>query len=1217
MVRVNGTCIFKEDNNIVADLAPAPPSARQDQIDNAVQITLADYQNSNYTLDADVRFKDSVVKLLNDFCNENTLRPQDCGVEQNQLFFNEKLVKRLPGYPEDSGNNAIIKFYVDYPSTIFINKTLDKTILASIVFAELAKFEQLISLNVTLDTSVLPETPGTPTANEISNAVQLKILDFSPNQWTIFYDTVFRRSVALALNKYCRMDNYSRSQDCGLTESQSFNNSHIKRLSGSPSQSGGDVLVSFYVDHPSSSDPVLRNVLASMLVTRETDLEIALSQQVEIQTSAEPANPPVATSEQTTNSVVIRIASFGASQWTYLYDRRLRKSIAKRIAEYCSANLANCQVQSGGSASFSESDVQRSSAGTPTNAGSNNIDYSFYVTYPGESNPITKNVLASIVYLEIEAMQSESSLFFSLQTSLELPAPTSPNADQSSNTVVITILGQQANQWHSFVDNKWRAAIATQVGSFCAGNLVVCGVSSDQVSFGLSNVTRIAGSPVQDGDNVTYTFFVNYPSGNKTVQRNLLAGILAERLAQLRNATELDISLKTSTLAPKPSSTATADQISNAVNISARNVQAEKWSAIQDLTFRGYVAQAITEFCQASQARNQECELPSGQSSFTSSHVKLVNPGNPEQNGANAKIEFFVEYPGGGTVSQAILLLIMNEQLSSIQQNTGLQLTVLTTVEIVTEKPPTVDNTQNAIKVVLKDFQADQWSLRDGLFRENMANAIKTFCARGTYHRNICNISEVVSNAFTADNIQRLPDSPTQNGTDSILSFYATLPPDGSGSLPKSVLATIFTSEQEDILSLDSELENPDESVPSSETPVLTTPQRDNLVPITIFNFKRAKFTTLVVVDIRVTVAARMNIFCFSTTENVCGLFVSTSRRRKRAAGNQQFSETDVIVDANVTESGNNTVVGAVVNEPGTTTPVKTDVVEDALHQTLQENGESDISSLTIGVVNTPTVSETQENNAASVRLTNTNASQWTLQQDISFRHNMSQAIIQFCGESDARLASCNLTRAQVDQISFQHIQILPNSPTQDGNDAILSFFVNLPDGTTMSSGLVSTIYSVSANVLSKPSDIVSTSKNTNLTRVETENLIQLTVEGMAKHPDDAVRLDIQVAIADRLKEYCGRNSGATICPTSRAFTNDDIVVQIDQDTRDVSFVVKDPDNLEGSPISSIDVQEEINGNFTTKILGLKLRITRLFTENAIHVVLKNFQVDEPYNKLT
>lgn len=43
--------IVKEDDQIVVDLAPAPPSASQDQIDNAVQITLADYQKSNVSLE--------------------------------------------------------------------------------------------------------------------------------------------------------------------------------------------------------------------------------------------------------------------------------------------------------------------------------------------------------------------------------------------------------------------------------------------------------------------------------------------------------------------------------------------------------------------------------------------------------------------------------------------------------------------------------------------------------------------------------------------------------------------------------------------------------------------------------------------------------------------------------------------------------------------------------------------------------------------------------------------------------------------------------------------------------------------------------------------------------------------------------------------------------------------------------------------------------------
>jgi hypothetical protein len=95
-------------------------------------------------------------------------------------------------------------------------------------------------------------------------------------------------------------------------------------------------------------------------------------------------------------------------------------------------------------------------------------------------------------------------------------------------------------------------------------------------------------------------------------------------------------------------------------------------------------------------------------------------------------------------------------------------------------------------------------------------------------------------NGFTSDHIRKLPNSPRQNGTDSILSFYAVLP-SGSGSLPRSVLATIFTSQQDSILSVNSELENPSESISSGETPALTLAQTQNTVAITIFNFKSGK----------------------------------------------------------------------------------------------------------------------------------------------------------------------------------------------------------------------------------------------------------------------------------------------------------------------------------------------------------------------------------------
>ena len=35
-----------------------------------------------YTIDVDILFKDSVVTVVNGFCNENRVRPQDCGVSQ-------------------------------------------------------------------------------------------------------------------------------------------------------------------------------------------------------------------------------------------------------------------------------------------------------------------------------------------------------------------------------------------------------------------------------------------------------------------------------------------------------------------------------------------------------------------------------------------------------------------------------------------------------------------------------------------------------------------------------------------------------------------------------------------------------------------------------------------------------------------------------------------------------------------------------------------------------------------------------------------------------------------------------------------------------------------------------------------------------------------------------------------------------------------------------
>jgi hypothetical protein len=98
---------------------------------------------------------------------------------------------------------------------------------------------------------------------------------------------------------------------------------------------------------------------------------------------------------------------------------------------------------------------------------------------------------------------------------------------------------------------------------------------SNQVSFVSSHVTRIESSPVQDGDNVTYTFFVNYPSGSGPIQRNLLAGILTAQTVAIETATNLSLSVETSTLAGTPP-VAISDQISKAIIVSASNIQASQ-----------------------------------------------------------------------------------------------------------------------------------------------------------------------------------------------------------------------------------------------------------------------------------------------------------------------------------------------------------------------------------------------------------------------------------------------------------------------------------------------------------------------------------------------------------------------------------------------------------------------------------------------------------------
>ena len=95
-------------------------------------------------------------------------------------------------------------------------------------------------------------------------------------------------------------------------------------------------------------------------------------------------------------------------------------------------------------------------------------------------------------------------------------------------------------------------------------------------------------------------------------------------------------------------------------------------------------------------------------------------------------------------------------------------------------------------------------------------------------------------NALTPGLIQLLPDSPTQNDRDSVLTFYSAL--QSGNIIPKHILGTIFVNQQENILAIESMVQDLDEIfAPHGERETLTVQQRENRVPILIINFPVTK----------------------------------------------------------------------------------------------------------------------------------------------------------------------------------------------------------------------------------------------------------------------------------------------------------------------------------------------------------------------------------------
>ena len=91
------------------------------------------------------------------------------------------LVQRVPGFPSNDGNDAILEFYVNYPNETAAGP-VPRAILASIISAQLQTLMNETSLNLTLETSVVPESPRNPSADQRNNAVLIQLINFNENQ---------------------------------------------------------------------------------------------------------------------------------------------------------------------------------------------------------------------------------------------------------------------------------------------------------------------------------------------------------------------------------------------------------------------------------------------------------------------------------------------------------------------------------------------------------------------------------------------------------------------------------------------------------------------------------------------------------------------------------------------------------------------------------------------------------------------------------------------------------------------------------------------------------------------------------------------------------------------------------------------------------------------------------------------------------------------------
>lgn len=95
---------------------------------------------------------------------------------------------------------------------------------------------------------------------------------------------------------------------------------------------------------------------------------------------------------------------------------------------------------------------------------------------------------------------------------------------------------------------------------------------------------------------------------------------------------------------------------------------------------------------------------------FNELNVKRL-PGYPKDDGKNAKIKFYVNYPSivrNDTVEQAILASIISAEREKLERLTGFSITVDTSVTPPNPADPSDDQSNNAVELLISSFSVNQ-----------------------------------------------------------------------------------------------------------------------------------------------------------------------------------------------------------------------------------------------------------------------------------------------------------------------------------------------------------------------------------------------------------------------------------------------------------------------------------------------------------------------------